>query len=259
MFITRRGILNFSGLIWDTDAVYLINRMIASGETPTTSRQLAINTCITSLKANSLFGTQFDVLTVQRAHGQKSGLMNWIKNANNALGVTGGGTLYFTTGTTSGGGYSSDGVHSYIDTKYTPTTHGVLYKQNDACWIYKESGTLAAGQYWGWAGGDGLLSYAAADQGVINGAGYNGKRRALGYNCVSRSTSSGFTTYRDDGTYPTTFTSTGIVTGSICIIGYNLVHGAALEVVELNGFGKSMTQNNFDTFKTIMNTYFAAF
>jgi hypothetical protein len=259
MFITRRGILYpFSS--FDANAQALIARMIAAGETPTSARQNAINTCILSLKANSLFDTMFDVLVVTRAHGAASAVMNWIKNANNGIPT---GSPTFTTDV----GFSSAGYTQYINSNYAPASQGTNFTSLNAGFLLKLSGTITGG--YGLHGTVGAtyadrISIGSGACSDINSSTIVGTTVVIGYNAVVRTGTTNITDLRNNNAPVVSAQafSTLSATNPAFILSYNAAgspwnaSNCVGEIVEIYGFSKSMTQAQFLTFQTIMNTYF---
>ena len=238
------------------EAIRLINRMIAVGETPTTLRQNAINKCIMSLKANNLWSTQFDVLVVTRGSGVTSTKMNWISNNYNAIGVSG--VTY-----TANSGYSSDGSTSYLDTSYNASTAGGLYTQNIASWGFKSSGNLGSGTRL-----HGVYTNYLSYLGVYANNTFNTSveevgAAVVGYNCLSRLSSSTYSLMQNTAKTDYTHASAGIPNGNFYQLALNNApakyFSASTEVLEAYWMGKSITQSQFLIFQTIMNKYFAAF
>jgi hypothetical protein len=261
--------LFYSSYIWDADAISLINRMIASGETPTAGRQIAINNCIISLKSNDLFAGQFDVLVVTRGHGPNSTKMNWIKNNHNALGVNS--PTY-----TEDIGYNTDGSSSILRCQYTPINDAVLFTLNDCCWGFKVGGSITT---IGVPGGvsTGNDSYGNVSWYSDPGGAYvrlnapwssacPGVPYTIGYNMLSRTSSTALdamvndtsTHYSNNGYTVTPYLPASEFYMLTWNHPYNLFPGTT-EKFELYYFGKSMTQSKFLIFQTIMNTYFATF
>ena len=247
----------------DPAAAALIARMVAAGETPTAARQAAINTCIVSLKANGLFDTQFDDLVVTRAHGPYSGLMNWIGNTTNGSAIN---SPTFTANV----GYNSNGTSSYLKSNYNAHTQGVLFTVNDAGFGFKISGTITSGLMGvnrSVAGGQDstFISTGSLTNGsAINSYELSGSHIAVvGYNMNSRYDSAHYNVMRNSNIYNITANSNGITNNQMYLLNLNNPDGTnyycnALLILEVYWMGKSMTQNQFNTFQTIMNAYFAS-
>ena len=253
-----RDILSYN--IRDSYAIALINRMIAAGETPTTIRQNAIINCITSLRANNLFETQFDVLVVTRGSGANSTKMNWIGNNYNATGVNN--PTY-----TQDVGYHNDGGSSYMNSKYAPSSNGVLFTKDDACFGYKASGAVSQGSYQLIGGGNGAGVNATTGGAIWNinttysVHGGMDMTSVAGYNCAVRNSSTIEYLLRNSDKYDFNITSDGLSSAEMYIMAWDLTanpyyYAVATEIYEAYWFGKSMTQTQFLTFQTIMNTYF---
>lgn len=245
--------LKFYG--YDVHAQRLINRMIAVGESPTNSRKTSINKCIKSLKENDLFNNQFDVLVITRGYGIVSTKMNWIKDSSNAIGVN---NPTYTTGV----GYHNDGVSSYLNTKYIPSTNGILFKQNDASFIIKISSVTNTIGSNGVLDGSGNCYFGQNGFHSLNATTNIGQvsYRQNGYNLINRSGSTKMSVMINNTNVEYNQNSTGIATQELSIL-YAKIGGAfctATEINELYAIGKSLTQSKFLIFQNIMNTYFAS-
>jgi hypothetical protein len=252
------------GVAFDPYASALIARMTAAGETPTAARQTAINNCIVSLKANSLFNTQFDVFVTTRGHGPLSTKMNWIKNANTATSTA---KVTYTQNVGYNHVTASHSVAEYLNTNYTPSTSGNLLVSNNACFGIKASGTIGSSEgYHGGCDSAGVngteLGYTA---GCINGnSTIHTHGIAVGYNCVTRFQANQLTFHQNTNTWNVVGGEQGLCTVPLFIFQYDVNGGCYLgvdktEVNELYWMGKGMTQAQFLTFQTIMNAYFATF
>ena len=248
----------------DSRAASLIAQMTAAGETPTTARQVAINTYIVNLKANSLFETQFDALVFSRGKGAASTKMNFIANIFNALGVN-------NPTNTEDVGYNSDGSTSYIDTQYTPSTAGGLMTVNDGCWGFKISGTILNG-----ISGHGVLdgSNNAIQQINLTGgsasnrinntvaAGAGVTQRVSGYYCLSRSSNTAFSQMVNSSITNVNINSGSLPTQPLNMLRRNIstpYYTATTEILECYWIGKSISQANFLLFQTLTDAFFAAY
>jgi hypothetical protein len=250
------------GVSVDSDAQALITRMTNAGETPTSARQNAINTCITSLRVNSLFDTQFDVLVVTRGTGLVSTKMNWIKNANNALDVSIGN--YYLTYTQDVGYHSDGNYNDYIDTQYNPSVDASLYTQNNACFGFKVSGSMSGNLSFAGTliGSTGTCLSTNGLYSRINSTNYGGAYY-IGYNCISRNNDAANQIMLNNSTQ-TSYASNSLTppNGNLYMFKMNYsppYQWDSTEILEAYWMGKGMTQAQFLTFQTIMNTYFASF
>jgi hypothetical protein len=247
--------------ITTTYAQDLILRMIDAGEELTVARKAAITTCINSLRATSLFETQFDDLIVTRGKGLSSTKLNWINHNFTALGVANGGILTYTEDI----GYHSDGTNSYIRTLYTPSTNGSLYKLNDACFLLKTSGTIGAGSRGvGMVGSGGDYSCHINDTYVrLNSSVYQSSPRVIGYDCITRNNNTKVQHHQNAGTAELNIASAHVPDKEMLVLALKLSGVPAqfnntTEVLEIYAFGKFLSQADFLVFQGIMNTYFAA-
>lgn len=245
---------------FDSASMALFTRMeAADGVAPTEARKGAIDDCIVALKAASLWDTHFDVLTVLRGTGAASTKLNWIKDSANATAA--GGTMTYTENV----GYHNDGA-SYLNTNYNPSTYtNAKYTVNNAHFLVKLNGTWtgADNKGHGWDDGIGVTGMYIRDNYESFNDNYNSgfHTKTVGYNCNNRTGATTIGKYINGGyhAYPA-FSSTGIPTSNMTI--FRLTTGNtcdSAEVVELYSMGKGWaSQAEFDTFRTIMDTYFAA-
>jgi hypothetical protein len=252
--------------IWDASALALFARMVAAGEPPTLDNKIVYNNAIIALKAANLFDTQFDVLVTPRARGTLSSKMNWIKNSSNGLPVPNGGTYTHTDLV----GDHSDGVASYLRTRYTPPTDGVLYLQDNACWGYKVSGSTNAAAH-----GHGVITGIpleciewAQTAGVgtnrfNNGTGGVGAvLPVFGYNNLSRNLAASYLQYTNNiSSAPVVIVSAPLINANemyMLAINYtSLFNTAVTEILEEYHMGKFLSLADFIIFQGIMNTFFA--
>jgi len=257
------NVLTSSLDITDSHAISLISRMTASGETPTLTRQLAINNCIVALKANNLFQNQFDVLVTTRSHGRNSAKMNWIKNNSNASEFSGGGVLSFSTDI----GYQSDGLYSYLDTNYTPSTVNNLLQLNDGCFIVKVEGIISNYSFHG-ASNIANTSFLCMSSTIpggysrMNSSAFGGGF-LLGWNCITRNNSTTMNIINASTSTPYTISSIAVPDKNMHILHLNytgqVLFAGSTEINELYACGKSITLSQFITFQSIMNNYFSTF
>lgn len=258
--------LNYDFYTWDANALALIARMTAAGEEPTTARATAINNCIISLKLNNLFTTQFDVLVVTKGKGAASTKMNWISTNFTATNSPTPPTY------TEDVGYNTNGTNSKLFTSYTPSTNGVLFTLNDACWGFKVGGSITTngvfGGYFTNTGGVGTISwYSAAGSYIRLNAervyACGGDAYQIGYNMLSRISWTSIDEMINDVKKNYAYASETLTAGEIAMLNWNyatdILYPSSNEKLELYYLGKSMTQAQFNTFQTIMNAYFATF
>jgi len=213
------------------------------------------------------------VFVVTRGSGLFTTKENMIKDAHHALGVNNGGTLVYTEDVGYNAGTSTN--YGYLRTQFTPSTDGVLFTQNDACFGFKVSGTIGVGQV-----GHGCsivrIGYNEKTSCMITSqTGYSQINATLtslapytsGYNNFSRNAASGAnSTYFMDDAAATGFAiaSTGLVNYEAHILGINVAgtHTGRVdkaEVIEAYWFGKNLTQANFLKLQTNLNALFAAY
>jgi hypothetical protein len=252
-----------SDTTWTTETKNLIDREIVALETPTDLNKLSTNWTIASLKALSLFETQFDVVVLTRGTGLESTKLNWVKAAHPALGVPNGGTLTFTPDV----GYHSDGTKSYLRTQYNPLDDGILFQKDNACFIIKTGGALDAVA---------VHMHGCADVGV-NGViiaggsgGWDNQRincavtptsfsYVLGWNCLLRSSSSNISLIRNATKTDKVANSTNVPDIEAYILRINFAtpfYTPTTEYNECYAFGKNITQANFDLFRTIVDLFY---
>jgi hypothetical protein len=257
--------------LYDAASLALFARMAtADGIEQTTARKINIDTTIVALKAASLWDTVFDRLIVYRATGNGSRMLNWISTSFNAAAVANGGALSQHDDI----GVHSDGTNSYIRSNYIPSSDGVLFKKDDACFGLKVSGTMitvavAAGH--GANGGSSNvtalvnLGVAAAYQ-RLNAIDYGSTIEVYtpGYNNLSRSISTEVKMHRTNPAGENTFiaNSVGLPTVEMYTCAQNstgtpIIFTPATEIVEIEWEGKALTYANFQIFVTIMDAYIA--
>lgn len=250
--------------LWTPEAVYdaasiaLFARMDALGESPTDARKTNIDTTIKALKTANLFDTRFDALWVGRGTGIGSTKLNWIQNAFNLTKV-GAGVLTFTSDL----GYNSDDATTALTTNYKPSVNGDKYKQNDASFWFKCSGTFDTTGSYGAVNNPRLLHYQTSHR--INCDTSGGTNGAVGYNCLSRSSAANFQKYTNAATETVIAVSTGVPIDTVAILAdYNegattyARFKASTEIWEMGGIGASMSQAEFLTLQTIMDNYISA-
>lgn len=247
-----------TNLMYCDKAEALFTRMTAASETPIEKRKTNINIAINDLRAANLFENQFDVLVITDGKGTSSTKMNWIKNSSNAIAVLNGGTLTETEDV----GYNSDGLLSYLNTKYAPATNGVLFIQNDACFGVLTSGTIGTGdRVHGIIGGSGVLSIQLGNVNIrFNSSAYAEHPRVIGYDCLTRNNNTKVQHHQNADTAELDIVSTGVSPLEGYVLGCNLDGGLAYpcettEVLKSYWFGKYLSQANFLIFQGIMNRY----
>lgn len=129
-----------SEVTYDADLLTYISGLV----TPLSEGQLTLlNTFITSLKTGlgiTNLSDAFDIMYILAGETQESSLRNFVKRAHD-------GTAVNSPTFTALEGFAGDGLTSYLNSNYNPTTHRVNYSQNSASvGIYKRAGTsLIAG------------------------------------------------------------------------------------------------------------------
>jgi hypothetical protein len=241
----------------------LIDRLIAKGETPIYASSLEIDTFIKKLRVANLFETQFDVLVITKGKGAYKTKENIIKDSSHALAVPNGGTLTFTPDA----GYLSDGTNSYLRTQYNPSTGGNLFQKDDACFVLWISGNLGAAP--------GNFMHGCADAGVngviiAGGAALNNRLNSViaevgtprpyvnGFNCVTRSLSTGFSIIQNATKYDITAVSTLVPNIEAYILRLNFstpFYAKNTETVHGYAYGKSISQANFNILQDIIYEY----
>lgn len=242
--------------VYDAASVALFTRMAAAGEAQADERKTAIDTAIVALKAANLFDTRFDCFWVARGKGEASTKMNWIKDAHN-LTKTGAGTLTYIEDV----GYDGDD-NSCFTTNYKPSVHGDKYKQDDASFLLKISGTIDANDAYGSLNNPRLLFISTNNR--INCDTAGGSQKDIGYNCLARNAANHFKQYKNAATADITATSTGLPIDTVAVMAiYN--EGAATysyyantEVFEFAALGAYISQAEFLTIQGIINAYIAA-
>ena len=99
--------------LYDPNASFIIDRMIAAGETPNDARKQLINTTVKGLKGTNYWASSRGIY-FEAAHGPISACLNWKSGSFNLTPVN---APTFTVNQ----GYQSDGATSYLDSNYNPT------------------------------------------------------------------------------------------------------------------------------------------
>ena len=252
-----------------TDA--LVARMVAVGDNQTLARIAAMDTCIKALKANSLFNDQWDVLVILKGKGASATLLNWIKDSSNATGVNS--PVY-----AEDIGYNSDGATSYIRTNYIPSSNASLYTNNDASFVvYMSTNQTNQNSQQGVYSSAGFLRGCEMDRGQ-NNTGINCAANdytaftALwhGINAISRYSSSEchFLSNPRNKDITISKVSTDVPTRELYVLacnkagtagGFAIGSGLAKEIDLLYAIGKGITYSKLNTFKGIIDTFFASF
>lgn len=242
----------------DTYANALINRMIAASETPTATHQYSINKCIVDLRTANLFETRFDGYVVTRGYGLVSTKINWISDLNNATGVN-------TPTYADNVGYSVRAGIAYLDTNFNPSTASKL-TQNNASFIFKVGGTRSTANYYTGAyhatNGGIYMGAGATQDGACNGlsASY-GLRWDIGYNAIVRDDATKVNFYVNTAQKEVANNSKAPINANLYMLRINFTSSYFFPdtaKLEFYGFGAHITQAEFNTIQTIMNTYFAS-
>jgi hypothetical protein len=154
------------------EATALIARMIALSETPVAGRQIIINRTISRLKIAGLWA-KLVCLWIMAAHGEKSALLNWIKDLHNLTLANGaGGSLpNFTTDVGFVGNITNK---SYIETNFASGTDGDgIFLENSASMGFSQSAVASAGILMGKTKASAPIHYASIGltNGILNATG----------------------------------------------------------------------------------------
>jgi peptidoglycan/xylan/chitin deacetylase (PgdA/CDA1 family) len=252
------------------EATDLFDRMEATvGEAPIITRKANIDTTIKALKTANLFKTRFDGLWLTRSHAVNAAKLNWIKNDFNLTKI-GAGALTFVQDL----GFSSDGSTSCLEVDYAPNTDKVKLSLDSATFGYKISGTIGANTGHGASDatntkGLSLKQYAVGGGGAgyyfcnCGNAGGFQASRVIGYNAISRYSSTKYLLLLNAGVTDSSFTSTGITSKKLGLLAFN--HNdtfeffcASTEILEVAYVGASISQAEFLTLQGIINDYIAA-
>jgi hypothetical protein len=110
-----------SGVKYEAEALALFSRMTIQ---PDKNRKKIINKLIKDLIDEGIW-SELDALWVIAAHDEQSAKLNWIKDSHNLTSVN-------STVFVADYGIRGNGVNSWLNTNYNPSTHGVKYQQNSA-------------------------------------------------------------------------------------------------------------------------------
>jgi len=210
---------------FDPDYQAVLNYATAQGYTlPSESQILLQNQLVLDLKGDSIWSL-LDVFYVYATNGDSDfAKINWKNpNANFASEVN---SPTFTIDK----GFNGNGSTSYLDTNFSPSTHGSNFTQNDASWFAWAEGANSSGQFWvGQADGRNGVRLATSDAQRINSA--SNASSSVGVSSTlskshvlfSRSDSSNFeiditdTVTEVNTNYARTATSTTLTTGNFLV------------------------------------------
>lgn len=242
---------------YDASAALLFDAMEAAGDSPTSGYKTLVNTAIEALKAAELFDTKFDQFVVLRSKGRASTKLNWIAREHDFTEVDGGNLTY-----ADDTGYSTNATSSYLRTNFNPSTDAGLSGQNDVSFTVKSSGTLR-----GTLSGHGGIEGAVANLTVMaTGAGCRlnsitaGGSQVVGWTCMSRDNSANFRLRTGSTSVDITSASVGLPNVELYALRMNYstpFYVATTEVLEFMAHGKQLSQAEFNSLQTIMNTFFA--
>lgn len=120
-FVTKGGIPLTTGGGYLPEATALFGRMTVQ---PDATRKGLINTLIKSLKDGGVW-SKLDALWLAAAHDAQAARRNWIADAFNLTAVS-------SPAFVADRGYQGDGVASYLDTGFTPSSAGGKFTLNSA-------------------------------------------------------------------------------------------------------------------------------
>jgi hypothetical protein len=257
--LSNQAVTNNIVISYDARALEVFaNKLSADGVAYADARKAAINTAIVALKAADLFENQFDVFVVPRGVGAGGRKLNWIKDAHNAVAI---GALTETDDV----GFQSNGSTTALNSKFKPSTQGVKYIKNDACFVVKLSGTINTAKGHGACDAsynDASYLYSTSTK-INESAAYGMAVREVGYYNASRFSSTLDRIMVNASSTDKTMTSSAITAYELYMLCINVggtagYHCASTEVLEFYAYGKALTQVKFNTLQTIMNAYFAA-
>jgi hypothetical protein len=247
------------GISWRPEAAEWLLRADATGENRPVAFDGHFNTLVEGLIVDEAFRSQFDVLVNTRAGigiGLATSKLNLVKDAYNALAVN---SPSYIAGT----GYSSDGATSYLRTQYTLDTAGNLFTRNDASFGVEIQGSV-------------VFSCGATDNANLgcdmyytgyqslndNYAGnFINKSLAVGYNLLTRSSSSAISFIQNSTKTDYTINTTGILNKEIYILRINQTIGLysyPLAKIRLYHLGKFLSQEKYNKLQTRFNTFWSA-
>lgn len=188
-----------TGTTFDSDAQNLIDRMIAVGETPTTARQIIIDTTFKKLKGDNALSFNFyntsDLFGFTAAHAEVSARMNWKVDLYNLTSVS---SPTFTTDR----GFTGDILSTDLKSSFNPSVNGVNYTLNSAFFAAYNRVNVATIMYYMISGATLYLEPRYTDNKcwfkMNEGTDKNfANTDATGFYALSRLASTGFDAYRN--------------------------------------------------------------
>lgn len=246
---------------YDSASLALFTRIEAAGDTLTSSLKNNIDTTIKALKTANLFDSRFDALHLPRCIGIGASKLNWIQDAFNLTFV---GTPNFVTKL----GINSNG-DSYLKTGFKPYTHGVKFKQNDASFGYKISGTISGNRLMGASNSDYSRNVIIGSYGGANSAlnddlgGGFGTSDEIGYNALVRNSSTKYVQLKNLTSIDGVRTSNTPVDEEILLLAANYPAPNAgfiypdTTYLDFSFIGAYISPTEFITMQNIINNFIA--
>ncbi len=241
---------------------YNMRNLGVNGEEKAYRRKILLNNLIEALKMANLFDTQFDGIYLIRSKDALSSCLNIVRDAHYLYYTANGGVYTFTDDV----GINGDGSKSYVKST-AQDDHLQLYRQDDACFGFKISGTIAANgtMYHGFQKSGHALGFGQVDgQGYValnSDQFYEAEKRVAGYNNISRKSDDTIEHSQNDDFYEEISDTSAPLAGLLPFYlalnddgtPANFVGDG--EVLEIAWIGKYLSRANFITFQAIIDTY----
>jgi hypothetical protein len=239
----------------DPDYKAILDYATTQGYTlPSLSQRILQNKLLNDLKAAGIWA-KLDTFAVFATDGNRDfALIDWIR----LIDYTGVNTPTFTTN----GGFAGDGLSSYIDTNFNPSTQGVNYTLNNAgryMWVdNRQSGAI-------WEGNDTTNYNISASRNGTNTVKVNQDAAVTssavnftfdGFKSINRTSATDLVIFRTTAIFNTTATSTSIANSNQFIDRSGPLIGGIYGTTRFRiyGMGASMVSEN-TAFNDALNTY----
>jgi hypothetical protein len=244
----------FTGVAYDPDAAALFARFTTP---PTSARKVLIDNLVRSLKAGGVW-SKLDAFFILAAADNQAARRNWIQDAYNLTAVSGPTFV-------ADRGYTADGLTSYLDSGFNPTTApSPKFALNSACvgaWVRtdvnEDKGECGNDNAFvrGRRGATLLPGYRANDTTTRNG---NAIATSAGLTSWSRSGAAAITVYKDGAINATAvFASVALANANmrVCSSGTGLI---STKQNVASFWGQSLSDAEQATIYSAISTYLTA-
>ena len=223
--------------------------------TPDISWKYDFNTLVQFLKLTGIW-TKADAIYLRAFENSADSLLNIVANTNNS-------SLVNSPTFTKGVGFTGNASNRYINTNFNPSTDGVNYTQDDACFAQFIQNAGSAGAYNGGIYSAGIISVdIPVNNGFVTGINGNfiGSSVGTGYEnliAVSRDNNANFNFYVDGTDHTKVNASAGLPNGDIYELAVNAVpygvpDGHVDSTVAASFIGASLTSLELQQLDTIL-------